>query len=101
MADEALYLWVMLNLADYVTTRVALTRGGRELNPLFRWIYKRFGFFMMWVAKFLIVAILPLIAWLSGADIELTLWIWNAILGLVVANNSFQIYRITRGDRRG
>jgi hypothetical protein len=99
---DALYLWVLLNLADFMTTKVALQRGARELNPLFRFIYKRFGLFMMWVVKFLLVALLPFTVYTLSAlhgrpiDLEYTLWIWNAVLGLVVANNSFQLYRISR-----
>ena len=96
----ALYLFLLLNLADFMTTRVAISQyGAREANPIARFILEKAGFVGLWAFKFALTGVLPLLAYLSGGDLETTLWIWNALYGGVVAWNSAQIvkYKITRG----
>lgn len=36
-------LLVVLNIADVITTSKILKSGGRELNPLVRWMMEKFG----------------------------------------------------------
>jgi len=48
-------------LADYITTKRVIERGGRELNPLPRWIMGRFGP-EAWLALELGVAVWVVIA---------------------------------------
>ncbi|NOZ31436.1 MAG: hypothetical protein GXO68_05790 [Crenarchaeota archaeon] len=91
---DALYIWVFLNLVDFITTKVGISRyGAREMNPIARLILERLGFLGLWTLKFIGVGILPLLIYLMGGDLEAALWTWNVILGAVVTNNSFQILR--------
>lgn len=104
MSEElytALYVFALLNLIDFMTTRIGLKGGAREMNPLARAVYERFGFFGLWAFKMIATGILPLIAYIVTGEVELSLWLWNAALGLVVANNSIQLWRMRRVRRGG
>ncbi len=91
----ALYIFALLNMLDFMTTRVAIRYyKARELNPLARAILEKAGFVGLYAFKMFMTALLPLLAYFLEDDFELSLWIWNALLGLVVAWNSAQLARI-------
>lgn len=55
-------LLIALNVADWRTTRAALTSGiGRELNPVMAWLMARMGIDTVLIVKVLLVSVM---AWL-------------------------------------
>ena len=93
--EDALLVLILLNILDVITTRRALALGGREANPLARWLLNRYGTVGLWFAKMLmfgVVGFLGLAGWIS----EGTLWFYNIVYGLIVAWNSFINWRLTK-----
>ena len=41
----ALLFFCILNIVDFLLTRAVLMFGGREFNPIVKWIYSRFGLY--------------------------------------------------------
>ena len=60
----ALLIFAALQVADSVLTVLVINGGGRELNPVMRWLMDRLG-----VAPALAVAKAAAIAYLAWADI--------------------------------
>jgi len=87
---NALLAFALLNLVDIVTTYNVLRRHGvsRELNPLARILFARFGVAGGFVLKYLLCGVLILVGALLG-ELELALWVWNVVLAVVVAWNSY------------
>jgi hypothetical protein len=94
----ALIVFALLNLLDWITTHYGLTRLNMiELNPIARRIFERWGTVGLYTWKQVGVGIIAFIVYLiAGTDFESTLWLYNAVFALVVAWNSFQIFRATR-----
>lgn len=93
-------IWLMLLLAlqagDILTTIKILNAGGRELNPLLRWLFKRFPYVPAIVgAKLLVTA--P-VAYIVLAYPEL----WSVpaagcvVLSIVLVNNLLVLSRQSR-----
>lgn len=96
-ATAMLLAFALLQAADIWTTRVVLSLGGRELNPLMARLFRRFGFW-------------PAVLWTKGAALALV-WYYQSELAdwefkvvvlayvLVVANNLLAIVRMRRRGR--
>jgi hypothetical protein len=91
----ALIVFALLNLLDWITTHYGLTKlGMRELNPIARKIYERFGSPGLYTWKQIGVGFIVITLYLTmGADAETVLWVYNALFALVVLWNSAQIAR--------
>ena len=84
--DIALTVAVLLQLADFASTwRAIRWRGGREINPVVRWLMSRLGFAAGLTLAKVIGALLALWFWHDGAETEL--WVFSALYALVVVNN--------------
>jgi hypothetical protein len=100
---NALLVFTLLNLADIATTYNVLRKHGvsRELNPLARALFARFGVAGGFILKYLLCGTLILVGALAG-ELELSLWVWNVILAAVTAWNSYvnlRDYLEGRGQR--
>ena len=95
---HGLYVFVLLNLLDFMTTYVGIAKlKARELNPVARLILKRLGWVGLHAYKMTLTGLLPLLSYIMTQDVTLTVWVWNIILAITVAWNSFQTARRVRG----
>jgi hypothetical protein len=87
---NALIVFTLLNITDLVTTYNVLRKYGvsRELNPFAYILFKRFGIAGGFILKFLLGGALILMGALLGF-LTLALWIWNIVLAIVTAWNSY------------
>jgi hypothetical protein len=94
----ALIVFAVLNLLDWVTTHYGLTQlGMRELNPIARRIFEKFGTVGLFTWKQVGVGFIAFTTYITmGVDAESALWLYNAVFALVVAWNSIQIFLATR-----
>ena len=94
-------LLAAMQVADFVLTRATLRRGGKELNPIARWIIARAGMSGLLVAKLAagvggaavlcwIALQLPVATWLIAALCLLYAW--------VIHNNWGVLRRQRAGD---
>jgi len=76
---------VLLGLADVVTTALVLDRGGKEANPLMRWLMDKLGNGWMVVKLALHIFVAALVweipAFLYGG------FVFVALYALIVGNN--------------
>jgi len=95
----ALTVFALLNLLDWLTTHYALTYlGMRELNPIARRIWEKFGTIGLYSWKQVGVGLIALASYLiMGVDAETAIWLYNAVFGAVVVWNSLQIARVRLG----
>jgi hypothetical protein len=103
----ALIVFALLNLLDWATTHYALKYlKMRELNPVARKVYERFGTAGLYSWKQIGVGLIVLSSALSmGWDAEFSIWVYNVLFALVVAWNSGQIalrlWELRRGGGGG
>ena len=95
----ALYVFVLVNLLDIMTTRAALLRGAQEANPIARRLLEKYGFVGLHTLKFAIVSILPMFVYAFFGDVGFALWVWNAVIGAVVVWNSIILARVSDKKR--
>jgi hypothetical protein len=93
----ALIVFALLNLLDWITTHYGLTQlGMRELNPIARRIFEKFGTVGLFTWKQIGVAFIAFTTYLvAGVDAESAIWLYNAVFAFVVLWNSIQIFRAT------
>jgi hypothetical protein len=86
---------VALNVADYITTRVVLSHGGRELNPIMRWIIDG-GLFIP--AKIILTGIIISGLYFTSASFPvitiITGWAIVIYYAWVVLHNLSQIFMV-------
>lgn len=86
---------VVLNAADYVSTRIILTAGGVEKNPVARWFIERKLFLCF---KSAATSLMIFCLWILNLDIPvLSLILSLAVIcyyGWVVCHNACQIMRL-------
>ena len=88
MIVALLFIFILLQIADSLTTVHILKNGGREANPFMNWLFDKIGIPAALTVMKLIVLIAVFIAWNEW----LTLGLDIAYLG-VVGWNSYQIYK--------
>ena len=88
MIVALLFLFILLQIADCLTTVHILKQGGREANPFMNWLFDKVGILAALIGMKLIVLIAVFVAWNEW----LTLGLDAAYLG-VVGWNSYQIYK--------
>lgn len=88
MIVALLFIFILLQIADCLTTVYILRQGGREANPFMKWLFDKIGIPAALIGMKLIVLIAVFIAW----DEWLTLGLDAAYLG-VVGWNSYQLYK--------
>lgn len=71
----------LLQIADGLTTKAILFKGGREANPIMRYLFAKIGFWQTVAAKIIII---PLLAWYAGFYGAVAI---SIIYILVVGNN--------------
>jgi hypothetical protein len=81
----SLLLLALLQIGDWLTTRTILNRGGRELNPIVRFLIEKLGLDLALLLKGTLVLV---IAWLTG---PLVAWFGVALYVLVVGWNLTQL----------
>lgn len=78
-----------LIVADGILTYEILRRGGRELNPVLRWLFKKIG-----VAEGIVLSRLVLLAIFIVAVPNSPVWlfvVFNVFYAFVVAHNAKQL----------
>jgi hypothetical protein len=89
----ALAVLVVLNIIDWVTTYYGLRLGLEEANPIARLILSRAGPIGLYTFKLIVIALAVLIVHkLSPKELEQAVWILNALLAIIIAWNSIQLY---------
>jgi hypothetical protein len=89
----ALAVLVILNIIDWVTTHYGLRVGLTEVNPIADFILSRGGIIGLYIWKLIVIALAVLIIHkLSPKELEQAIWILNALLALIIAWNSIQLY---------
>lgn len=97
VSNEAIWTFTFMNLADISTTLVALQRGAYELNPVARYVINRIGLKGLFAFKYLFMGIsLALVFIFNPEASEEIIWIWNAVLGIVTAWNSYVNLKILK-----
>ena len=80
----------LLQVADAATTYRILNKGGRELNPVMDWLFKRFGMLNVLAVKVILVS-------MAGVYLYIVFPVGLIPLCIlyvgVVAWNSYQIYK--------
>ena len=88
MIVALLFIFILLQIADSLTTVHILKNGGREANPLLAWLFNKVG-------------MIPSLVVMKLLAIGAVTWAWNEWLTLgldiiyfgVVSWNSYQIYK--------
>lgn len=62
-------LFIYLNVIDYRLTGVILQNGGKEFNPVIRWVYKTMGMKGIFYIKCLVLSPLGIAVLLNSIDI--------------------------------
>lgn len=77
-------VFALVQIADVISTVIALRGPAREANPVIKWMMDHLGH--GWIVVKLGIAALA--AWLLWSS-ELTQWLWiaNAVMALVILNN--------------
>lgn len=57
------FIIFLLQIADGLTTKTNLFKGGREANPVMRYLFAKIGFWPTIAAK---IVVIPLLAWMVG-----------------------------------
>ena len=80
----------LLQVADAATTYRIINKGGRELNPVMNWLFKRFGMLNVLAVKVILVS-------MAGVYLYITFPVGLIPLCIlyvgVVGWNSYQIYK--------
>jgi len=101
---NALLLFTILNLTDIITTYTALKKYGveHEANPIARFISRKLGVVGLYILKYLGMAVIILVGFITGGfyGLELSLWLNDIILAGVTAWNSAQIYLARRREKQ-
>ena len=87
---NALLVFALLNLTDIITTYNVLRKHGvgRELNPLARILFEKFGVTGGFILKYILCGVFLLVGAIFG-ELVFSLWIWNIVLAAVTAWNSY------------
>ena len=88
MIVALLFLFILLQIADCLTTVHILKQGGREANPLLAWLFDKVG-------------MIPSLVVMKLLAIGAVAWAWNIYATLagimiyicVIAWNSYQIWK--------
>jgi len=89
---NALLVFTLLNITDIITTYNCLKKHGvsRELNPLAYMLFKRFGVVGGFILKYILCgAMILVVALVNPVALAITVWIWNIVLAIVTAWNSY------------
>jgi len=84
----AIIAYCIATILDVATTMKVLEQGGRELNPVIRWIMKHTGD-QWWIGKLGINAIALVLLMYVGA--AWAIWLGAGLTGLVALNNWRQV----------
>jgi len=89
----AILLFMLLNLADVITTDIDLSMGLTEGNPVSAWAYYHLGragmYSLKWISIFTIIGIVIYDA--QRTKLRWAIPILNVIFALVVLNNLIQM----------
>ena len=88
MIVALLFIFILLQIADCLTTVHILKNGGQKANPFMNWLFDKIGIPAALTVMKLIVLIAVFIAWNEWLTLSLDI----AYLG-VVGWNSYQIYK--------
>lgn len=88
MIVALLFIFILLQIADCLTTVHILKQGGREANPFMNWLFDKIGVITSLVIMKLIVIGVMILAW----NIYATL-VGLMIYICVIAWNSYQIWK--------
>lgn len=88
MIVALLFIFILLQIADCLTTVHILKQGGREANPFMNWLFNKIGVIASLVIMKLIVIGVMILAW----NVYATL-VGLMIYICVIAWNSYQILK--------
>ena len=88
MIVALLFIFILLQIADSLTTVHILKNAGREANPFMAWLFNKIGIPAALIGMKLIALIAVFVAWNEWLTLGL-----NIIYFGVVSWNSYQIYK--------
>jgi len=77
---------VLLNIIDVVTTRMAMVRGAREMNPLMTWFAQTTPRLLL--AKALVLAFLAFVLWQAPREVR------TGLMAVLAMGFVFLIYAV-------
>lgn len=91
-------LFVLLQVADAVTTTIGLDKGGREANPVLRWLFDKIGL----APAFMITkGVVIVLFWHYAEAIPLAIWLaMIALYSWIVYNNLGAIEKLQNRDKQ-
>lgn len=95
LTHRLLWIFLLLNGCDILTTEVGLSIGGEELNPLANLLLQHLGHWSLYALKGLIIGA-TCIYWAfqyqaNPTQVQTILTLQNVVFGLVIAWNSIMI----------
>ena len=88
MIVALLFIFILLQIADCLTTIYILKNGGREANPVLAWLFNKVGMIPSLIAMKLITIGVVAWAWNEWITLGVTLFYTG-----VVGWNSYQIWK--------
>lgn len=88
MIVALLFIFILLQIADSLTTVHILKNGGREANPFMNWLFGKIGIPASLALMKLLTLALVFVAWNEWLTLGL-----NAIYIGVVGWNTYQIFK--------
>lgn len=85
-----LLIFVLLNGVDMVLTNAVIKCGGREFNPIVKWIYSKAGIYGMGILKGLILALFS-IQYTAGALDMWTIWYFDFMFAVILTMMYFDL----------
>ena len=76
-------LFGILNIIDYRLTKIILNNGGKEFNPIARFLMKRWGFAGLFYLKLVIFSLYSINAFLATIDLY-TVWYLNFMFAVML-----------------
>lgn len=88
MIVALLFVFILLQIADCLTTIYLLKGGGREVNPILAWAFDKVGIATTLVVIKGVLVSLMFVLWSEWMTLALNVW----FLG-IVSWNSYQIWK--------
>jgi len=85
-----LFIFVFLNIIDIYFTKKIIENGGKEFNPLIRWIYNQWGYIGMSILKVLIL-VLFFVQYFTGTLDMWTIWYFDFAFSVILTMMYFDL----------
>lgn len=85
-----LVIFVLLNGIDMILTNAVIKCGGREFNPIVRWIYSKAGIYGMGILKGLVLALFS-VQYSAGSLDMWTIWYFDFSFAVILTLMYFDL----------